>query len=1134
MKKLKFAKYYLSLALAGCMSISAHGFDASKYASSSRLASGRWVKIEVKQDGMHEITFDQLAQMGFNDPTKVNVYGQGGYAISEKLDGTAVDDLAQVPIGVSNSKIYFYAKGVVNIELSGSSNARYVRTLNTYANSSYYFITEDDSKQNIITDYRTTAIWGINMRDQSLDYAYHEQDLNAYSLSGRDFFGESVATETTFNVPLSNVCADTPIMVQCAVGATATENTLLICKLNGEQVPFSQSSATITVPSGFESYRNVSAYAAVTAQAGVDNYTLSIAPNEPEKIKSAFLDHFIVTYYHKNDLNGRSQMHIGYNDLGSYDKVAIYDVNDALQVWDISDKANPKRIELRSRTESVYDEELEIDIDMTVKEFTYGNTGAAEFVAFNPEEQLMQIAGYEVIENQNLHSLPTPDYVIICPKPLKGQAERLAQFHRDNDGMDVLVVDQQQVFNEFSSGTPDATAYRLMLKMFYDRNPEKLKYLLMFGGGYFDNRQLLRNKGENYLLTFQGPNSNSFVLTYVSDDYFGMLDDNSGANITSDMLRLGVGRLPVVSTKEASDMVDKIIAYAQDTDFGNWHNKVMIMDEVGDEDMHTIQATKLESLIKETDASELDIKRLHIAEYTLSNGNTVKGANNVYAANLQLANFFKEGMFFATYMGHGSYSSLSKNLVWKTGDVKNTVVTRLPILSIAACDIANYDSNTRGIGEYMIITPQRGCIALLTSTRSVEASENDVLNRAFIKEVFTANADGSQRTLGEAYMLAKQSFGNAASRNKMCYTLFADPAIKINFAKKLVKVNSVGGKSPEDEITLKPMTKVEIEGTICKADGSVDTDFNGNITATLLDGETLYRTITTDTESVDVYHNRQQLSESGTTVENGVFKLTMLVPKNCTAGAKGLIKIYANTTDGKSLANVTVENVIFAEYDESDAETIIDTQAPTIDKMYINNEAAFANDINVPANFTLHVAATDDMAFSNPSQTIGKQITLLLDGTTFYDEVRSFTTYGNNGASMTMAMPITSLAEGQHTLKITLYDAAGNSTSQTISFIVVNATSNAELTVDKAIATDKVTFSLTHNFATNPTVKIFVTDHNNHVVWSKAVDTLDCEWNLTDNDGNRLPAGVYQFFGTATTSSQSAGTPISRLTILEP
>ena len=260
----------------------------------------------------------------------------------------------------------------------------------------------------------------------------------------------------------------------------------------------------------------------------------------------------------------------------------------------------------------------------------------------------------------------------------------------------------------------------------------------------------------------------------------------------------------------------------------------------------------------------------------------------------------------------------------------------------------------------------------------------------------------------------------------------------------------------------------------------------------------------------------------------------MLVPKNCTAGAKGLIKIYANTTDGKSLANVTVENVIFAEYDESDAETIIDTQAPTIDKMYINNEVEFANDINVPANFTLHVAATDDMAFSNPSQTIGKQITLLLDGTTFYDEVRSFTTYGNNGASMTMAMPITSLAEGQHTLKITLYDAAGNSTSQTISFIVVNATSNAELTVDKAIATDKVTFSLTHSFATNPTVRIFVTDHNNHVVWSKAVDTLDCEWNLTDNDGNRLPAGVYQFFGTATTSSQSAGTPISRLTILEP
>ena len=239
-------KTFLALALATCIGLEAQAFDATKYASSSRLASGRWVKIEIDKEGMYEITHDQLAEMGFNDPSKVKIYGQGGYLIAEKLDGTATDDLAAVPIGVTNNKIYFYAKGVVNIELANSSTARYVRTLNHYANKSYYFITENDDKQNIIGNYSTTAIWGINLRSQSLDYVYHEQDSYAYGLSGRDFFGESVATEALFNLPISDVVAATPIMVQCAIGAKAKANTSLVCTLGGEQVPFSTSTSTIT------------------------------------------------------------------------------------------------------------------------------------------------------------------------------------------------------------------------------------------------------------------------------------------------------------------------------------------------------------------------------------------------------------------------------------------------------------------------------------------------------------------------------------------------------------------------------------------------------------------------------------------------------------------------------------------------------------------------------------------------------------------------------------------------------------------------------------------------------------------------------------------------------------------------
>ena len=58
------------------------------------------------------------------------------------------------------------------------------------------------------------------------------------------------------------------------------------------------------------------------------------------------------------------------------------------------------------------------------------------------------------------------------------------------------------------------------------------------------------------------------------------------------------------------------------------------------------------------------------------------------------------------------------------------------------------------------------------------------------------------------------------------------------------------------------MTKVEIEGTICNADGTVNTEFNGNITASLFDGETFYRNITYNDESADESLKVQSLTNA--------------------------------------------------------------------------------------------------------------------------------------------------------------------------------------------------------------------------------------------------------------------------------
>lgn len=1135
---MKKAYKYIFLALALCSQLAASAFSSNKYASTSRLASGKWVKIALTKSGMYQITYDQLAEMGFSDPSKVKVYGHGGSLMSELLDGNAIDDLQQVAIGRSNNKIYFYANGLVKMTLNTNKKMpAYTRTINHYANKAYYFLTENDESASEIKYYSTPSAGGIYYRKTSLDYTYHESELTNLASAGRELFGESIipASEgkpVQFDYTLNTPAEDSTITVQCAIGAIPTAETSISCKLNSDSVPFSSRQATINTLAGFDIYKTISPVAAITPLNASSSGKLSISIAEPANLSKAYLDYFILTYFHDNSMNG-SQMRLGFNDLSVYDEITILDGDKNIQVWNITDSNNPTRMRLTAKEE--YDEDLEENI--TVQDFYYGSNGNGEFIAFRPDGLLYEIDSYETVKNQNLHGEATPDFVIICPRNLHQQAERLAQLHRDKDGMQVLVADQEDIFNEFSSGTPDATAYRLMLKMFYDRDPQKLKYLLMFGGGYFDNRQILRNKGDNFLLTYQSVIGYNNSLTYVSDDYFALLSDNSGSSITSDQLCLGVGRLPVITEEEARDIVDKISSYIDNTDYSNWRNKMIIMDEFGDDNIHTFQATNLENLVATTTAKDLDIKRLHVAAYTLveSNANPVyaKGNKNTYAAKLQLSDFLNEGALYMTYMGHGGPTSLSKKYVWLTIDVKNTPLTRLPIMSIAACDIANYDSNTRGIGEYMIITPGHGCIALLTSTRTVEATENDQINRDFIKALFTTKSDGSTRTLGEAYVTAKSAYGTLPSRNKMCYTLFADPALKPNYPKSYIKANTLNGIEANTPTVLKPMTKVNIEASVCTADGNVDTAFNGEATISLYDVQEPYKEVEDAGVTLQAYHNRPLLSETMAKVENGKFTASLLVPKTCTAnGNNGLIKFYARSNDNKTLENGSISNISFAEYNEDDETTIIDNQAPVIEKMYINDETSFANDLNVAPDFTLHAQITDDVALCNQSQTIGKQISLVLDGSEYYNGVRGFTRYANDGASMTINMPLVGISEGSHNLKITVYDAAGNSASKTITFIVVPSQVEATLTASDSPAKDKVTFSFTHKFASTPTLKIFVTNEKNEVVWSKATADDTCEWDLTDNNGQRLPAGVYQYYGTAIANSQSAGTKISQLIIL--
>ena len=92
--------------------------------------------------------------------------------------------------------------------------------------------------------------------------------------------------------------------------------------------------------------------------------------------------------------------------------------------------------------------------------------------------------------------------------------------------------------------------------MLYDRNSDTFKHLLLFGAGSYDNRGIASNH-ENMLLTYQSDRSDDEDYSYTTDDFFGILDDNSGSKIPAEMLRLGVGRFTSRNVAEAKSDVDK-------------------------------------------------------------------------------------------------------------------------------------------------------------------------------------------------------------------------------------------------------------------------------------------------------------------------------------------------------------------------------------------------------------------------------------------------------------------------------------------------------------------------------------------------------------------------------------------------
>ncbi len=755
------------------------------------------------------------------------------------------------------------------------------------------------------------------------------------------------------------------------------------------------------------------------------------------------------------------------------------------------------------------------------------------------------------ITKQNLHADRNINMVIIVPASgkLTAQAERLAKFHEEYDKMKVKVVPADELYNEFSSGTPDANAYRRYMKMLYDRAENEAdmpRYLLLFGDCAWDNRMKITEfksfSVDDFLLCYESENSFSHTYCYIDDGFFCLLDDGEGARILdNDMHDIAVGRIPARTESEAKTVVDKTINYIKNANAGAWQNEIMFMGDDGDYNVHMEDADYAAKLGEKLQPGMV-VRRVMWDSYTRQSNSTGVSFPGATADILQQE---KRGALIMDYSGHGSARQLSHEGVVRLKDFKDADSPNLPLWITASCDIAPFDGVEENIGEASIFNRNGGGVAFYGTTRTVFIHSNKVINLAFLKYAL-GYKDGKPNTLGEAQMMAKNELirnGSDRSANKLQYSLLGDPALalKLPTLKAVVdKINDVdvsNGVMPE----LKAGSVAKVEGHIERA-GVEYAGFNGQVTATVRDSKALVVCNTKDAKtgkSFQFYDRKKTLFNGSDNVANGKFAFSFAVPMDINyTGGQGLMNIYAINNEKTEIANGSTELFTLGGTENVGNDSI----GPSI-YCYLNSPS-FTNGGNVNQTPYFVAQITDKDGINTTGNGIGHDLELVIDGEmslTFNLNDNFKYDFGSYTSGKTY-FSLPELSEGQHKLKFRAWDILNNSSTAELSFNVVRGLEPTlyDISCTNNPASTTTTFIVNHDYMGNKLdVDIDIFDVSGRHLWTHSdtgvptSGTYTMEWNLTVEGGQRLKTGVYLYRVRISADGSSKVSKAKKLVIIQ-
>ena len=1094
------------------------------YASNSVLSTGSWYKIGVKQEGMYKVDVALLNSLGIATTNltsnSIRLFGNGGAMLGENNSLARPDDLLENAIemvdggdGIFNGSDYFifYAPGPHYWE-KDSVNQRFKHRKNLYSDTSYYFISIGGNGKRV--SLKTfTPVPNVTVNSYSERYFY-ENDLVNLLNSGKEWLGEEFNANLggnltrNFTVDWPGLLTNQPVILNTDLaGRSVGANSAFSVKLNGNTVQ----NPTIPSISGYfldpfassasQSSSSLSAQSSMTVSFG---FTPGITGAQ------GWLNWF--------ELFGRRSLSVqGNNPLffrdwasvapGSIANFVIANGGNSLSVWEISNPTNPAKIPAGTNGNQT----------------SFNNDAALlrEYVAF-ANNQLLTPMGLGKVANQNLHNLSATDLIIIAHNSLYTEAQRLAQFHLQHDGLKSVVVTPEQVYNEFSSGSPDPSAIRDFVKMFYDRSvldpSKKPKYLLLFGSASYDYK--FRISGNTNLVPgYESLNSIDPLNTYTSDDFFGYLADTDdiNQNNASSQLAIGIGRIPARNIIEAKTMVDKVIHYHAKESLGAWRNQSVFVADDKDQNLHLSDAETVSSSAMSSDPL-INQYKIYLDAYPLVSSS---GGARYPAVNDAIVSQVFKGTLIFNYSGHGSYQRLAEEAVLTQEELNRfNNPDKLPLFITASCDFSPHDDPLKNsLGSAILTNSVNGAIALLTTTRLVFAYSNKVINDNYLKIALQPDANNQFLTLGESVKRAKNltQTGSGDVLNNRKFTLLGDPAMKLAFPELRVKLTTLNSKPILLNDTLRALGNYTFDGIITDANGNPVNDFNGTLHPTIFDKAQEVKTLGNDPASSVVSFKQQAgvLYKGNATVTNGKFRFSFIMPKDISfQSGNGRISLYAD--NGVKDANGVNTNFAIGGVANS---LITDNVGPVI-LPYLNDDK-FQNGGITHENPLLLVKLYDSSGISTSGNGIGHDITAVIDGNERNVLILNdfYTASLDSYQQGQVLFQLPTLTEGLHRIRIKAWDVANNSSEVTLDFIVVK---QEALKIGRVMNfpnpfSTSTTFAFEHN---QPAMDLDVTIHIYTTAGSlvkrihkilNTGGTRNCQinWLGDDQAGAKLKKGIY-------------------------